>query len=153
MGKVPWMFLNDVNDFQCNNNTVLHKKTSWLLGAAWGDFRKGSITKPAVYFQMSKSSKKNRGETNVTKVNDDQIQLFCAFGIVSIIKIWGEFLLSSSVFLRSQIKFQAISLIHKSETCIPNQGGWKARMVSAGFSGTLELSGFLNHYYRRLSTR
>lgn len=59
----------------------------------------------------------------MTKVNDDQIQLFCAFGIVSIIKIWGEFLLSSSVFLRSQIKFQAISLIHKSETCIPNQGG------------------------------
>lgn len=55
----------------------------------------------------------------------------------------GEFWLSSSEFLTAQIKLRAISPTHKSETytqIVPkNQGGWKARIASAGLSGTLEL--------------
>lgn len=43
--------------------------------------------------------------------------------VFSRIKIWGEFWLSLSVFLAAQIEIQAISPIHKSETCTQTRVG------------------------------
>lgn len=85
----------------------------------------------------------------MTKVNDDKIQLFCAFGSFFQNKNMGGVL--AEFVCVSHSSDQAPT--HKSETCAPNQDGWKARMASAGLSGTLELPGLLNHYYRGLSTR
>lgn len=42
-----------------------------------------------LFSNVQKQQEKNIGKTNMAKINNDQIQLFCASGMFSVIKIRG----------------------------------------------------------------
>lgn len=114
---------------------------SLLLGAAWEGLWEGSITKPAVYFQMSKSSKKKKKrKTNVTKVNDDKTQLFCAFGSFFQNKNTGGVLAEFVCVSHCSDQDPSISPIHKSETCTQTRVGGRQGWPQLG---SLELGSSL----------
>lgn len=115
---------------------------SLLLGAAWEGLWEGSITKPAVYFQMSKSSKKKKkkkGKPTWQRLTMTKPNFSVHLEVFSRIKIQGEFWLSSSVSHCSD-QDPSISPIHKSETCTQTRVGGRQGWPQLG---SLELGSSL----------